>query len=75
MQWQQHEPGLMSDCWPHIYESIEEQLNTVAALEVSGALKEEVESGEGEPTMALLHSEMRTYYTYDTACSLQNVDT
>ncbi len=52
-----------------------EQLNTVAALEASGALKEEVESGEGEPTMALLHSEMRTYYTYDTACSLQNVDT
>ena len=73
MQWQRHEPGLMSDCPPHIHESIEEQLNTVAALEASGALK--AEEGEGEPTMAFLHSETRTYYTYDTACSLQNFDT
>ena len=72
MQWQRHEPGLMSDCWPNIHESIEERLNTVAALEASGALQTEAEeeAGEGEPTMALLHSETRTYYTYDTACSL-----
>ena len=44
MQWQRHEPGLMSDCPPHIHESIEEQLNTVAALEASGALKAEAEA-------------------------------
>ena len=75
MQWQRREPGLMSDCRPHIHESIEEQLNTVVPRGASGALKAEAEAGEGEPTMALLHSETRTYYTYDTACSLQNFDT